>query len=157
MFKSKKKRQLEKQQREAAKALAANESVNKLAEYKLLDDIKLSHDFRSSVILPQLSKERKINDMSPLQTTQSSTLTLDLNKPPTSPVGDASKQYKELANWRHQRNQNRYSNSLFGGKQRGKPTPSQLKKSFQSYDKDQETISENNVNITFIFLLFIYS
>lgn len=150
MFKSKKKKLQEKQQREAEKAaiLAASESVNKLKEYKLLDDIKLSHDFRSSVIIPQLEKERKFNEMftppTPLSPTPS------INEPPqspTSPVGDASKQYKELANWRHQRNQNRYSNSLFGGKQRGRPTPSQLKKSLQSYDEEQDTITEDNVNI----------
>lgn len=147
MFKSKKKKQLEKQRKEAEQAiLAATESVNKLKEYKLLDDIKLSNDFRSSVILPQLNKPSPNKFIDEKMTLEPSPSYTETPTSPTSPIGDASKQYKELADWRHQRNQNRYSNSLFGGKQRGKPTPSQLKKSFQSFDsKDQDIISENNV------------
>ncbi|KAI7890394.1 uncharacterized protein EV154DRAFT_422065 [Mucor mucedo] len=119
MFKSRRKRQQQKLAEEAEAAAAAAAATNVIetpSKYQLLDDIQVAHDFRSSVILPQLNKDLDPNKM----TRQQQHLQQLQN--------DGTKQYQELAAWRHQRSQNRYSNGLFGGKQRGRPKPNQIKK-----------------------------
>lgn len=63
MFKSRRKRQQQKLAEEAEAAAAeANNKLN--GPQYLLDDIKVAHDFRSSVILPQLNKDLDPNKMS---------------------------------------------------------------------------------------------
>ncbi|KAG0164672.1 hypothetical protein DFQ28_000132 [Apophysomyces sp. BC1034] len=114
MFKSRKKRQ------QLKANLAAQQPQEAL--FRPLDEIQVARDFRTSLILPELGNDLPIahgNTMageSTLSETQHS-------------CGDATRQYQDLAAWRAMRNQNRYSNSLFGGKQRGRPRmkTSQLK------------------------------
>ncbi|KAI9245167.1 hypothetical protein BY458DRAFT_529076 [Sporodiniella umbellata] len=96
MFKSKKKRQQQKDN-----IVKVPESVADVKQYQL-DDIPLAHDFRSSTILPQLN----------------TTLSAEHS---TLPLIDSAQYYEQLAAWRHEKNQNRYSNGLFGGKHRGRP------------------------------------
>ncbi|GAN08543.1 hypothetical protein MAM1_0210c08057 [Mucor ambiguus] len=163
MFKSKKKRLQQKQEAEAAAAAAAIAKVEaETSKYKLLDDIHLTHDFRSSVILPQLNKDIDPHKLARQQEHLASlrdipeTLSPPLSPPPTSTFrsssnsslydsADGSKQYQDLAAWRHQRSQNRYSNGLFGGKQRGRPKPSASKRLQDITDQDvqEETVYEN--------------
>ena len=172
MFKSRKKRLQQKQQAEAeaAAAAAAAAAANVEAEtskYKLLDDIHLTHDFRSSVILPQLNKDIDPHKLARQQEHLASlkdipeTLSPPLSPPPTGAFrtsnsssnssssvldSDGSKQYQDLAAWRHQRSQNRYSNGLFGGKQRGRPKPSASKR-FQDIT-DQDVVQEETIHVT---------
>ncbi|KAK4519702.1 uncharacterized protein ATC70_009942 [Mucor velutinosus] len=162
MFKSKKKRLQQKQEAEAAAAAAAIAKTEaETSKYKLLDDIHLTHDFRSSVILPQLNKDidpqklvRQQEHLASLRDIPE-TLSPPLSPPPTCTSrsssngglheNDGSKQYQDLAAWRHQRSQNRYSNGLFGGKQRGRPKPSASRWLHDITDQDvqEETIHEN--------------
>ncbi|KAI7904521.1 uncharacterized protein BX663DRAFT_559542 [Cokeromyces recurvatus] len=110
MFKAnKKKKQLKGITKEKEMSI---ESDNKIT---LLDDVSLlTQDFRSSVIIPQLNKNM-LND----KTTETA---IDKNITKSNSVQcDGSKQYQDLATWRHQRSQYRYSNGLFGGKQRNRP------------------------------------
>lgn len=152
MFKSRKKRQQQKlaEAEAAAAAAAAAEAEAKLSDtskYSLLDDIHLAHDFRSSVILTQLNKDLDVKKL----TTQQKHLEQlrDLSHSPISPplspssqeVLDGSKQYQDLAAWRHERSQNRYSNGLFGGKQRGRPKPKKYMNS-EFIDEDKEETEE---------------
>ncbi|CEP19409.1 hypothetical protein [Parasitella parasitica] len=140
MFKSKKKRLQEKKEAEAAAVAAAIAKIEaETSKCKLLDDIHLTHDFRSSVILPQLNKNIDPNKLLRQQEHLAllrqipETLSPPLSPPPASTFrssndsalfeNDGSKQYQDLAAWRHQKSQNRYSNGLFGGKQRGRPKP----------------------------------
>lgn len=162
MFKSRKKRLQQKQQAEAAAAAAAAANVEaETSKYKLLDDIHLTHDFRSSVILPQLNKDIDPHKLARQQEHLASlkaipeTLSPPLSPPPTGAFrpssndslhdSDGSKQYQDLAAWRHQRSQNRYSNGLFGGKQRGRPKPSASKRSQDIADQD---VPEETIHVT---------
>ncbi|CAO3681361.1 unnamed protein product [Rhizopus stolonifer] len=111
MFKSKKKRQQEQ---------VVQEIVPDVKEYRL-DDIPLAHDFRSSTILPHLNTDIP---------TESSPL----------PLMDSAQYYEQLAAWRHEKNQNRYSNGLFGGKHRGRPNKREPKK-----ENEPETITERQL------------
>ncbi|GAA5805130.1 hypothetical protein HPULCUR_010643 [Helicostylum pulchrum] len=143
MFKSRRKRQQQKlaeaEAATAAAAVAAEADLINISKYTLLDDIHLTHDFRSSVILPQLNKDLDAKKLSTQQ--QHLEQLRELNESPLSPPLspppqdlDGTKQYQELAAWRHERSQNRYSNGLFGGKQRGRPKP----KKFVSKDDINE-------------------
>lgn len=150
MFKSRKKKQQLKEAAAAA-ALQANtqseikSEIETPSKYKLLDDIHLVHDFRSSIILPQLNKDLDPTKLSKQQLhlaqlrdiPESPTMTTSppLSPPPMKDL-DGTKQYQELAAWRHQRSQNRYSNGLFGGKQRGRPKPNQLRKLANDHEED---------------------
>ncbi|KAL0142378.1 hypothetical protein V8B55DRAFT_1562884 [Mucor lusitanicus] len=156
------KRLQQKQEAEAAAAAAAIAKIEaETSKYKLLDDIHLTHDFRSSVILPQLNKDidphklvRQQEHLASLRDIPE-TLSPPLSPPPPSTCRsssnsslqdtDGSKQYQDLAAWRHQRSQNRYSNGLFGGKQRGRPKPSASKRLQDIADQDvqEETVHEN--------------
>jgi hypothetical protein len=159
MFKSRKKKQQQKLL--AAEEAAAREKQESLAKaelesakYKLLDDIHLAHDFRSSVILPQLNKDLDQHKLSRQQQhlaqlrdiPESPTTTSPPLSPPPFSTGttdmDGTKQYQELAAWRHQRSQNRYSNGLFGGKQRGRPKPNQIKKFRENETDDLQEVDE---------------
>ena len=160
MFKSKKKRLQQKQEAEAAAAAAA--AIAKVeaetSKYKLLDDIHLTHDFRSSVILPQLNKNIDPNKLVRQQEHLASlrdipeTLSPPLSPPPTTAFGslsenDGSKQYQDLAAWRHERSQNRYSNGLFGGKQRGRPKPATSSLNKRYADITDEDIEEEIIRV----------
>lgn len=170
MFKSRKKKQ---QLKEAAAAAALQTNtqseikseIETPSKYKLLDDIHLVHDFRSSIILPQLNKDLDPTKLSKQQShlaqlraiPESPTMT---SSPPLSPPPmkdlDGTKQYQELAAWRHQRSQNRYSNGLFGGKQRGRPKPNQLRKLANDLGEDdiaEEDTEEEKVHTKILFIL----
>lgn len=163
MFKSRRKRQ---QQKLAEEAAAANKlNVVEISKYKLLDDIQVAHDFRSSVILPQLNKDLDAKKMSgqqqhllKLREIPESPLSPPLSPPPSSDSSDGTKQYQELAAWRHQRSQNRYSNGLFGGKQRGRPKPNQIKKIIKNENGEIEEIilQEKDEEVNFFIVIFIY-
>jgi hypothetical protein len=63
------------------------------------------------------------------------------------PSVDGSKQYQDLAAWRHERSQHRYSNGLFGGKQRDKPKVASYRQTIQeedddNYHQEQEIVRE---------------
>jgi hypothetical protein len=177
MFKSKKKKQQQKAQAqaeaqaqaqaqaEAEAAAAVNETIQKNINKYKLDDINITHDFRSSVILPQLNKNLDVKQFQSLQDLSiPSTLSLDSRlekEEPTSPTSptstDGSKQYEELAAWRHLRSQNRYSNGLFGGKQRGRPKPHSKKSSENTYQKsplsrNDQPDSVNHHEVTFVIM-----
>ncbi|KAI8641650.1 hypothetical protein BD408DRAFT_483247 [Parasitella parasitica] len=153
MFKSKKKRLQEKKEADAAAAAIAKMEAE-TRNYKLLDDIHLTHDFRSSVILPQLNKNIDPNKLLRQQEHLAllrqipETLSPPLSPPPASTFGsssaylsfenEGSNQYQDLAAWRHLKNQNRYSNGLFGGKQRGRPKPVSHKRFANIADQDIE-------------------
>ncbi|KAI8987819.1 hypothetical protein BDF20DRAFT_852364 [Mycotypha africana] len=104
-------------------------------KYSLLLDDFPQHDFRSSVILPQLNNrltyQHYDNYTSPPLSPPPSTKSSDYQKSRSSDSSyesvDGTKHYRDLMAWRHQRNQNRYSNSLFGGKQRNRPKPRPLR------------------------------
>ncbi|KAI8886447.1 hypothetical protein K501DRAFT_331238 [Backusella circina FSU 941] len=164
---SKKKKQQQKAQAQAQAqaeaqaeaAAAANEAMQKNINKYKLDDISITHDFRSSVILPQLNKNldtKQFQSLQDLKISSSSSLNSRFEKDePTSPTStDGSKQYEELAAWRHIRNQNRYSNGLFGGKQRGRPKPQSKKSSENTYQKSPlsrngqaECVNDHEVSI----------
>lgn len=160
MFKSRKKKQ---QQKLLAEEAAKQQSASKEAEietsskYKLLDDIHLAHDFRSSIILPQLNKDldplklsrqqlhlAQLRDIPETPTTMSPPLS---PPPPSSPYTadfDGSKQYQDLAAWKKLKSQNRYSNGLFGGKQRGRPKPNQIKRFRENEQGDLQEIDDED-------------
>ncbi|KAL7312857.1 hypothetical protein PS15m_008570 [Mucor circinelloides] len=141
MFKSKKKRLQQKQQAEAAAAAAAIAKVE-----------------AETIILPQLNKDIDPNKLVRQQEHLASlrdipeTLSPPLSPPPSTTFrsssnsslhdNDGSKQYQDLAAWRHLRSQNRYSNGLFGGKQRGRPKLSASKRGTDITD-EEEAIDEN--------------
>lgn len=162
MFKSRRKRQQQKlAEAEAAAAAAAaatiaEENLVESSKYNLLDDIHLAHDFRSSIILPQLNKDLDAKKLSKQQ--QHLEQLRELNESPLSPPLspppqdlDGTKQYQELAAWRHQRSQNRYSNGLFGGKQRGRPKP----KKFISRDNIEEDKEETDEEIEQVIMIIM--
>lgn len=168
MFKSRRKRQQQKLAEEAEAAAAAAAATNVIeapSKYQLLDDIQVAHDFRSSVILPQLNKDLDPNKMTRQQQHLQQLREIP-ESPPLSPPpqrlseNDGTKQYQELAAWRHQRSQNRYSNGLFGGKQRGRPKPNQIKKIVENEHGELEEIivQDNTVKkiLIFFFSLFPY-
>ena len=158
MFKSRKKRQQQKEldkQREQESAEFKSE-IELTSNYKLLDDIHLTHDFRSSIILPELNKDLDPTKLSKqqLHLAQLRDMPNTISSPETPPLSppghDGTKQYQDLAAWRHLRSQNRYSNGLFGGKQRGRPKPNQIKKHFdnqQNIEEDEEEEEEDQVNV----------
>lgn len=160
MFKNRKKRQ---QQKEAQllKAKLNHEKSEISAEiestsnkYKLLDDIHLTHDFRSSIILPELNKDLDPTKLSKQQLHLASLRDIPespthsmLSTPPLSPplIQDGTKHYQELAAWRHEKSQHRYSNGLFGGKQRGRPKPNTRKHQHddqQDIQEEEDTMEE---------------
>ncbi|KAI8985357.1 hypothetical protein BDB01DRAFT_849938 [Pilobolus umbonatus] len=142
MFKSRKKKQQKKLEEEHTPI----ETRVDIPKYTLLDDIQLSHDFRTSVILPQLNRDldpkRFQEQLSTLRETESMS-------PPLSPSQKsievtATQQYQDLAAWRHLRNQSRYSNSLFGGKQRGRHKLTSNK--YVDSDNDCMEVDEEDTN-----------
>jgi hypothetical protein len=155
MFKSRKKRQQQKAEAEAQAKAAAEAAAVTAAEskYTLLEDFQLTSDFRSSVILPQLNK-----DLDPIKLSRQQQHLAQLRdipeakSPPLSPPpptdSDAKKQYQDLAAWRQRRNQNRYSNGLFGGKQRGRPKPKQTKCFLENGQGDLEEVTEDDALAT---------
>lgn len=98
MFKSKKKKQQQKK-------IIEEPTIPEVKQYQILDDIPLAHDFRSSTILPHLNTNIDVAKI----------------EPHSPSITDSSKYYEQIAAWRHEKNQNRYSNGLFGGKHRGRP------------------------------------
>ncbi|KAG2235485.1 hypothetical protein INT48_007883 [Thamnidium elegans] len=155
MFKSRRKRQQQKlaeaEATAAAAAAAASEAdLVDTSKYTLLDDIHLTHDFRSSVILPQLNKDLDAKKLSTqqqhleqLRESNESPLSPPLSPPPQDL--DGTKQYQELAAWRHQRSQNRYSNGLFGGKQRGRPKPKKFVSREDIHEEKEDSEEEEQV------------
>jgi hypothetical protein len=129
MFKSKKKRQ----QKEQQKKEAIESSISEIKKYQLLDDIQLAHDFRSSVILPQLNKDLDAQLPPMIKNEETS--------PPMSPTVDSSTYYEQIAAWRHQRNQ-RFSNGLFGGKHRGRPKITTKRSALSEQEEDHEEEEE---------------
>ncbi|KAI9030911.1 hypothetical protein CLU79DRAFT_884030 [Phycomyces nitens] len=133
MFKSRRKKKQEKEQKklaleaEAAAAAALARKPEPSIVYRPLEEIKVARDFRTSVIVPQLQDlaspfRNEDISTSPLAKQQFSSplasRTPDRTEKETPPK-DGNHQYQELAAWRALRNQNRYSNAMFGGKQRG--------------------------------------
>ncbi|KAI9469107.1 MAG: hypothetical protein EXX96DRAFT_654709 [Benjaminiella poitrasii] len=103
--------------------------TNTIEKASLLDDVHLlTQDFRSSVIIPQLNKNVKSSNLK-IKTNLITKHTVEC---------DGSKQYQDLAAWRHQRSQHRYSNGLFGGKQRNRPKIATSR---------QRQFAENNADI----------
>jgi hypothetical protein len=156
MFKSRKKRQQQKAEAEAQAKAAAAAAASAVAEskYTLLEDFQLTSDFRSSVILPQLNK-----DLDPIKLSRQQqhlaqlrdipeAMSPPLSPPPPIHENDGTKQYQDLAAWRHQRSQNRYSNGLFGGKQRGRPKPNQVKRFLENDQGDLEEVIEEDTPAT---------
>ncbi|KAI8882298.1 hypothetical protein K501DRAFT_285956 [Backusella circina FSU 941] len=137
MFKSRKKRLQQQQQQQQQQHHVHVIKKSELEEYKLLDDLKSANDFRSSVILPQLGKDMTTASQEHLA-----------SSPLSMPSVDGSKQYQDLAAWRHERSQHRYSNGLFGGKQRDRPKITSYKQTIEedeedNYHYEQEIVRED--------------
>lgn len=115
MFKSKKKKQQQKK-------IIEEPTIPEVKQYQILDDIPLAHDFRSSTILPHLNTNIDVAKIEP-------------NSPS---ITDSSKYYEQIAAWRHEKNQNRYSNGLFGGKHRGRP---KLEHNNRPVSEEQEIVN----------------
>ncbi|KAL0088611.1 hypothetical protein F4703DRAFT_1792770 [Phycomyces blakesleeanus] len=153
MFKSRRKKKQEKEQKRlalAAEAEALDKKSKSSLVYHPLEEIKVARDFRTSVIVPQLQDLASPfrNDLIPTSLPKqqfSSPLasrTTDRSGPEKPTTGkDSNQQYQDLAAWRALRNQSRYSNAMFGGKQRGpKMIPGRKAPTHQS---KQENINDS--------------
>ncbi|KAF7727946.1 hypothetical protein EC973_006834 [Apophysomyces ossiformis] len=109
MFKNRKKRQQQQKQRKAGLVEQQQQEQEQDPVFRPLDEIQVARDFRTSLIMPELGND---------QVTAETSI---VHAKVQSPHVDATRQYQDLAAWRAMRNHNRYSNSLFGGKQRDRP------------------------------------
>ncbi|KAI8389396.1 hypothetical protein BD560DRAFT_443076 [Blakeslea trispora] len=99
----------------------------KQLDFNLLNDVQLSNDFRSSIIIPELNKDLDLTQQEHLALLQDQSISVpkppimtNISRDPEAPSYDGAKQYRDLAAWRQNR-RHRHSNGLFGGKQRNKP------------------------------------
>ncbi|KAI8359841.1 hypothetical protein EDC96DRAFT_513417 [Choanephora cucurbitarum] len=146
MFKARKKKQ---HQYETTVEYHTMIDINqKKLNFNLLNDVQLSNDFRSSIIIPELNKDLDSNQQKHLAFLQGESelhlkppIMTDISHDPKRLDCDGAKQYRDLAAWRQHR-RHRHSNGLFGGKQRNKPKPTRR----HIEDDSKKYIEEHNEN-----------